>query len=220
MTIRLGEAIVQGTGVRLKAPGQFGLFEAVRLTNYTADVLILNGIDSEDPADQQYLLPLQQNVYKTSNTSNIPEVIGMSLGGLTSVPTVLAEWSDNPLKDFPGTYPTAIGLGIATPAVTVAREATGFITAGVTYTLAGNPFRKRVTLFNAGDFETADFAPLPVVSGLEWSSADSGWGTNPVIAQGDSRVVETTAPLYFRALTGQVCSGHQTYLDYTEETYA
>jgi hypothetical protein len=214
MTIRLGEAIVQGTGVRLKAPGQFGLFEAVRLTNYTANVLILNGIDSDDPADQQYLLPLQQNVYKTSNTTNVPEVVGLSLGALTSVPTVLAEWSDNPLKDFPGTYPTAIGLGVATPALTPARLA--FPIAFDTVPIIGNPFRKRIVLSNHATFDVGD----AVDASIEWSSTDTGWGSNPRILQGETITVESTVPLYFQAQEAPLCNGHAAWLDYYEETYA
>jgi hypothetical protein len=219
MTIRLGESTVSGTNVELKAPGGFGTFQAIRLTNYTANVLIITGIDSDDPGSQEYLLPLQQNVYRTNNVGNIPKVTGINLGALTAVPTVLVEWSDNPLKDFPGIYPTAIGIGVATPSVNIVRVALSL--AFTTYVIPGNPFRKRISIFNACDYVAATDYTIPGVDGrAEWTATNTGWGSVPLIPQGCERIIETTAPLYFRSLTGLLCTGHQVYIDYHEETYA
>jgi len=210
VTIRLGEATVVLDKVELQAPGRFGTFTAVRLTNYTADVLIVTGIDSQDPASQEYLLPLQQNVYKTDNVSKIPTIQGISLGSLSLVPTVLVEWSDEPLKDFPGTYPTAIGVGSATPDATVMTFPIPL--AGTTTTLPANPFRSSITLINTSTFTSFD-------TWIEWSTVDANWGGNPRIPLGGVRTLKSTAVLYFRAGHDANCNGTAAF-EINEESFA
>ena len=158
MTIRLGSATVTGSTVSLIAPGGFGTFQAVRLTNFTSLILILTGIDSDDPGGQEYLLPLQQNVYRTNNISKIPTITGIVAGGAGAISSVLVEWSDNPLKDLPGTYPTAIGMPLATPGFNAGAlalsNAYSFTTPDPAdiYIIPGNPLRARLVVTNTSAF--------------------------------------------------------------------
>ena len=212
MTIRLGEATVLGDQVQLAAPGGFGTFKGVRLTNYTMDVLIVRGI-SGTSLGEEYLLPLQQMVYHTDNVSAIPTLAGIPLAGLTTVPTVLVEWSDDPLNDFIGTYPTSIGLGIATPKIALSVLA---VPDDVTTTvIPANPFRKLIIL---GNSSYTTVTPNPPPLWIEWASSDTGWGGNPQILAGAEKTVGSTAALYFRAAVPSVC-GTVIQLDVQEEVY-
>ncbi len=169
MTIRLGQATVNGSTVQIKAPGGLGTFQAVRLTNYTSVILIINGIDSDDPGSQEYLLPLQQNVYRTNNVSNIPTVTGLVTGGVEQLATVLVEWSDNPLRDFPGVYPTAIGLPTSTPAFSTG---TTFVeNAAQVYTIPANPLRARLVIKNISTSQ--EVLPPDGSSGPYWGATDT-----------------------------------------------
>ena len=190
MTIRLGTATLQGTELQLQAPGRTNTFTALRLTNYTAEVFVLNNISSVQMGEE-YLFPLQQMVYRVENVSAVATITGASLGIFTSVPAVYAEWSDDPLTDFPGTYPTsvtanpiAIHLSITTLALT---------TAATTYSVPANPNRTALTIINASGGALPD-------GRIQWSSDDASWTTAPFLARGVGRVVNATSPVYFRGV--------------------
>ena len=211
--ILLGEAIVTGTHVNITAPAGWATVRALRLTNYTSDVLVLTNISGVDQS-QEYLLPLQQMVYRSINSSNIPTVEGISLGALTTVPTVLVEWSTEPLVDFIGTYPTAIGVGSATPLFTNGRLSMPVV--DTTYILPGNPFRKSITFINDSVIQTLHN------SDIQWSYMDGDnvfWSTVPHVLVNTGRTIESTATIYFRSLDNSISLGSNG-VEWYQETYA
>jgi hypothetical protein len=187
--IILGSATITSAGVVIQAPSGFNTVAAVRLTNYSGDVITLQNITGEDQSEE-YLMPLQQMVYPSHNIRNIPTLVAMSLGNDVVIETVLVEWSTDPLTDFQGTYPVAlteVGVSFLIPdAVASAGNVLDLAATGTTYDIAGNSFRHSVTVINNG------------TTNIEWSSADSGWGTNAIILPGSSRTLNSGIPLYFR----------------------
>lgn len=107
MSIFLGEATQQGTSFTITPPRGFNGVEAVRLTNYTGEVLILSNISGVGQNDE-YLMPLQQMVYHTANVSNVPQVKGTLLGNPFLTSALFVEWSDDAEQDFIGTYPVTL----------------------------------------------------------------------------------------------------------------
>ena len=201
--LSLGTVIVQGGQVIIQPPeGGFGGVKGVRLSNYTGDVIILTNVNSEEPG-QEYLLPFQQNVYHIENVRTPPRALGQSLGSSFPTATLLAEWSTEPLTDFPGTYPVALTqagiLGAASPKFNVVELA---VPTGSTTIVPANPLRTSLTIFNDGS------------QAIEWNEADSGWGSNPQIAAGSGRTVDTTAAVYLRATAAGASS-----VQYYETTY-
>ena len=92
MTISLGSSVVNPDGsVSLVAPVGFASTAAVRLTNYTSELLIINNINPAEIGSQEYLAPLQQNVYACVNKSKLPNLQGVSLGTVISTSGVLVE---------------------------------------------------------------------------------------------------------------------------------
>ena len=216
--IVLGSASVSiaGSTVTIDSPGGFGAFRAVRLTNYTANVLVLTNISgSTQGQSQEFLLPLQQMVYQSANVQTIPTVTVFGVEGTFSVaPSVLVEWSTDPLDDFNGTYPVTIGTPSAVPYACI--NLYNILPGDITSVLAANPFRRSVTLVNQTD------DPNPVASGILYASTNNGMNwvgppyAVPTIAAGAGRTLETTSALYFRT-TGGAANG--TYLEVLEESW-
>ena len=175
MTIRLGSAVLSGTSVTIQPPSGFNAVGAVRLTNYTGEVLTLDNITGEDPS-LEYLMPLQQMVYHTKNVSKVPVILGLVLGAGFPLAQLFVEWSDNPLEDFPGTYPAQITqVDAFATALKTATLALPLV--GTTYSIAADPQRDSLTIVNAGSTD------------VEWHQSDAGWGTNPVIVPTSGRSV-------------------------------
>jgi hypothetical protein len=109
MAIFLGSAEFdqQGNTFLIQPPTGFGSVEAVRISNYTGDALILTNIVGEG-SDQQYLMPFQQMVYPFENVRAIPTMTGLQFGDGINTEAVLIEWSSDPDSDFPGTYPVTL----------------------------------------------------------------------------------------------------------------
>lgn len=192
MSLVLGKAVLAGNAVTLSPPeGGFGGITAVRLTNYTGDVLILTNISSDSPG-QEYLMPFQQNVYHIENVRTPPQVVGQQLAAAFATATLLVEWSNDPLKDFPGTYPTALTqagiISSAAPKFNVA--AVAIPNDAATHTIPANGARTSMSFFVDG------------ANAVEWNDADSGWGTNPQVQVGSGRTVDTTQAVYLRAVGG------------------
>jgi hypothetical protein len=204
VSIVLGKATLTGNAVTLSPPeGGFGGITAARITNYTGDVIIITNISSDSPG-QEYLMPFQQNVYHIENVRTPPTAAGVQLGAAFATATLLVEWSNDPLKDFPGTYPTALTqagiISSAAPKFNVAEVAIPADAA--THTIPANPARTGLSFIVDG------------ANAVEWNDVDSGWGTNPQAASGTGRTVDTASAVYFRA-TGGVASSVQ----YWETTY-
>ncbi len=188
--IILGEATIGSDGVQIKSPSGFNTVSAVRLTNYSGDVITLVNINGVDQS-VEYLMPLQQMVYPIATVQTIPVLKALSLGNNVVVETVLVEWSTDPLEDFQGTYPVALTeVGVT---FLQARDA---VSAGnllalplinTTYTVpAAVGQRSSVTVINAG------------TTNIEWSSTDGTWGTHAIILPSSSRTINANVPLYFR----------------------
>jgi len=184
-----GQATVVGSDVTITSPGQFNVFQSVRLTNYTNMVLILTNIDGTSQS-QEYLLPLQQMVYPFRNIQKVPTITTLSVGGgINTPPTVLVEWSTDPVSDFLGTYPTTIGAPSGVPYFYVSYLITNFSASVPLYTVIGaNPFREQIQLINhySGD--------------IRWSTeritSSSDWTTKPPITSGTSRTLVSTGAIY------------------------
>lgn len=182
--------------VTINSPGGFGAYRGVRLTNYTANILILTNISSEGQGQsQELLLPLQQMVYHTANIQAVPtvQVFGVE-GSLQVAPSVLVEWSTTPLDDFQGTYPVTIGTPSATPYACV--NLYTVFPGGNTSVLSANPFRRSVTFIN----QTVPGADAAAITGILWAVTNLPvWNatTAPLIPVQAGRTVDTTAALYF-----------------------
>lgn len=105
IVISIGSAI--GSQVILESPLGFGATRAVRVTNTTADIVVLTNILGVGQ-DQQYLFPSQQMVYYSVNISATPTAQGLTLSAATIAAGLYVEWSTEPHEDFIGTYPTNI----------------------------------------------------------------------------------------------------------------
>lgn len=193
MAVVLGQAVQQGSAVVITPPeGGFGGIEAVRLSNYTSDALILTNIDTDRPG-QEYLLPFQQNVYRQKNVRQAPQIEAVILGNDFQTSSVLVEWSTEPLADFPGTYPVeltpALTSGVAAPAWE--NHGLHVLDDGTTYSIPAEPRRVSLTIINHG--------PAPV----QLSHADNSWPhPHKVMAVGEGRTIDTTAVVYFRVQPG------------------
>lgn len=134
--ILLGSATIVGAQVVIQPPTGFSGVQAVRLTNYTADVIILQNITGTGEGSQEYLMPFQTNVYKVDSVRTPPTATGKSLGVAFGSSSLLVEWSTEPTADFPGTYPSALTEAPVAPSnstdgvVVMAANATGNIAAG------------------------------------------------------------------------------------------
>lgn len=198
MSVVLGQATVSGSKVNFTPPeGGFGGILAVRLGNYTGDVIVLTNINSDSPG-QEYLLPFQQNVYHIENVRNPPTAVGIALGANFATASLLVEWSTDPLHDFPGTYPTSLTQAgvLSTAASAWSVNELAVPNSATTVTIPANSLRTSLTVFVDG------------ANAVEFSNVDSGWGTNPQIAAGTGRTIDTTAAVFFRH-TGATASSVQ-----------
>lgn len=239
MTIRISNVTVTPAGVQITAPGNFGSFTAIRLSNFSGTVMTITGINPDDPGSQEYLLPLQQNVYQTSNVSSLPLIAGVSSIVSTSSLVLLAEWSDDPLRDFPGTYPTAVSLGASTPLLTTSHIVLSaqFPT---TFLIPANPLRKSLTLQQVtGGFVTGTnfwrsgqaipavtpvgsydlYTQSPPADQMVWYGSDptnaNGGGQ---LAPGESVRFETSSQLYLWTTAVVICLGAP-HVAVIEESY-
>lgn len=221
--IVVGEAVVQGNKVVIKpATLGFGAVRAVRLTNYTANVLVLTNISGQDQS-QEYLLPLQQMVYESINASGVPTVDVKDIGAsITAPPTVLVEWSTDPIRDFTGNYPTVIGEPSGAPYAYITQESVNNDISSLDFfnymSIGANPFRKALTVINNTN-------PLSNDSALHWSyNTDSFEPASPILAptfeRGSGRTILSTAAVYFGGV-GQSGGGdlRETTLEIIEESW-
>lgn len=219
--ITVGQAVLQGSKVVLAPPSLgWGAVRAVRLTNYTQNVLILTNLSGQSQS-QEYLLPLQQNVYESANVGVPPSITVLDVGGgIVTPPTVLVEWSTAPLDDFIGSYPTVIGAPSGTPYAYVSLEHVQPASSGPTtfsyMSIGANPFRKSITIVN-----DTDPLSVPGTGGLRWATSPASFlitpspGIAPIMAVGSGRTLEYTGPIYI-GFDGKVnVSAGQT--DYTVE---
>lgn len=134
--IILGTAAVVGSKVQINFPTGFGGIQAVRLTNYTADVIVLQDITGAGDGSQEYLMPFQTSVYESVSTRTPPTAYGQTLGTGFATSQLFVEWSTDPTADFPGTYPSALTEAPLAPSnstdgvIVLAANATGSIPAG------------------------------------------------------------------------------------------
>jgi hypothetical protein len=148
MSIVLGAAVLTGNAVTITPPeGGFGGVTAVRLSNYTGDALIVTNINSESPG-QEYLLPFQQNVYHIENVRTPPKVVAQVLGSGFPTQSLLVEWSNDPLQDFPGTYPASITQAPINPANT--QDGVVVMAANANGQIPASTSRLSTTFFNTG----------------------------------------------------------------------
>lgn len=110
MTIRLGATTFnqENDTLVIKPPTGFNGANALRITNYTVDVIILQNITGTNPGDRQYIMPFQQTVFEIETVQDYPTMKGQQLGVDIPQEQVLVEWADNGLDDFEGTYPTQV----------------------------------------------------------------------------------------------------------------
>lgn len=149
MTVYLGSAVVQGSYVVIQAPEQgFGGMKGCRMTNYTADAIILNNITGDTPGAQEYLMPFQQAVYKVENVRQPPTAQGVVLGSAFAASQLFVEWSDDPLTDFPGTYPTIVAQAPINPANTT--DGVAVLGGGAAGTVPASTNRVQTTFYNTG----------------------------------------------------------------------
>ncbi len=193
MTILIGSARTVNGQVTITPPaGHSGSIHAVRLSNYSGELLILTNMYSERPG-REYLVPFQQMVYQIFNFQEVPTIVGILLGTAFDTARLLVEWSTEPLADFPGRYPVDLtqadlsGIGGAAPSwevfeLPVPNDA-------ASHSIPAQITRSSLTFFNDGAVNVA------------YRAVDTGWGVNdPVILPGSGRTVNTTAAVFFRSL--------------------
>lgn len=199
MTVFLGQATLSGNTVQIEPPLGFGAVDSVRLTNFTPDVLILTNINGRE-SSQEYLMPLQQMVYRTQDVTQIPTITGVALGSSFPVSQVFVEWSNNGLVDFPGTYP----IEVTEPATSSQSWVAGVVTltdTGITYTIPGDPLRQSTTVINSGS-TTLNFLPT-----------DGPWiAPVPSLVAGASFTLRNGAEIYLRT---EAAGGQATYFGET-----
>jgi hypothetical protein len=181
----LGSSNIASNGyVTLNTP-QFGAAHGVRLTNYTPSILVIADISPKEPT-QQYLLPLQQNIFSTKSVGKLPVIQDVSVGTSLNTSGVLVEWSTDPASDFAGlTYPTTVSNGgNASPSSSVYQLP--LAANGAVVSIPGNPFRTEIVLYNRSG------------GSIKWSTANAGWNANPTILNGDSRILHATSQLYLQ----------------------
>lgn len=112
MTIRLGASTFNQNNdtLEIQPPAGFNTVNALRITNYTVDVLILTNIMGNNNSDRQYLMPLEQMVFAVENVQTLATMQGLQLGADIEQERVLIEWADNGLDDFEGTYPVFVTI--------------------------------------------------------------------------------------------------------------
>ena len=224
MSITVGQAVVEGNKVVIKPPNLgTGAARAIRLTNYTANVLILTNIDGQTQS-QEYLLPLQQMVYETINVTTVPTVAVLDIGGaIVTPPTVLVEWSTDPLKDFTGTYPTVIGAPSGAPYLYVTQLVVNNNGSAFTFfdymQIEANPFRRALTLINNTQLDSTD-DQLLYSQNPDLFTVDSPTELGAPIARGSGRTFEATATLYFGGEGRSPSNGFQaTTMEIIEESW-
>lgn len=147
--IVLGSATLIGSSVVMKAPvGGFGGIKAVRLTNYTGDAIILQNITGSSPGAQELLMPFQTNVFPCDNIRDAPTAVGVTLGSTFATASLFVEWSDDPIKDFPGTYPSQVTQAPINPSN--ASDGVVVMAANASGQIAANPLRLQTTFYNTG----------------------------------------------------------------------
>jgi hypothetical protein len=111
MTIQLGTAVPSNYNGQfvlvLTAPKRFDTVDAVRLTNVSSVVIVLNNISSCYQG-QELLMPGQQMVYKSPNVSSVPYAYSSQAATAALEGLLLSEWSDDSATDFIGTYPASV----------------------------------------------------------------------------------------------------------------
>ena len=176
----------------------FNTVVAVRLTNYTSDVLVLTNINGRGQG-QEYLMPLQQMVYLFPNVTQVPLIRGLQLGADIPASALLVEWSLDvgdgaPDTDFPGTYPTqvtapaTVGTGFA-----ILASVHTFADTITTFIVPANPKRVTVTLINQSS------GGQNILFG--GSSDHVLWDdtTTALMTPGAGLEFSSQGPLYFRA---------------------
>lgn len=147
--ILIGSTKVVGQQLQLVPPTGFNSVQAVRLSNFADNPVILNNVSGIDQS-QQYLMPVQCMVYSSSNVSNPPTIQPTGTDTAAGIATkVLVEWSTDPQTDFQGTYPAPIMV----PADVVAQA---IFAQGVPNVLT------ETTLFNGTVAAGNTIAPIPV----------------------------------------------------------
>jgi len=191
MTIFLGSVTQQGNRLGISPPAALSSVKAVRVANITSDVLILNNIAGNGQS-QEYLLPLQQAVFKTEGVQQIPTIYGQALGDALPLSQIFVEWSDDPLADFPGTYPTTLSALSAT-APSFINGVIALTNANQTYSIPANPLRTSLSFTNSS-----------AAGNVMWLPADkaSPWtGTNPTLTPGNGVTIDTSAAVYLQSTT-------------------
>lgn len=191
MTIFLGSVTQQGNRLGISPPAALSSVKAVRIANVTSDVLILNNIAGNGQS-QEYLLPLQQGVFKTEGVQQIPTIYGQALGDALPLSQIFVEWSDDPLADFPGTYPTTLSALSATAPSFVSGVVT-MTNANQTYIIPQNVLRTSLTFVNTS--ATANVMWLPADKASPWT------GTNPTLAPNAGITLDTSAAVYLQSTT-------------------
>lgn len=195
MTVFLGSVTQQGSKNYISPPAALTSVEAVRITNITSDVLVLSNVAGNGQS-LEYLLPMQQAVYKSEGSQQIPTVYGVTLGNVLPNSQIFVEWSDDPLNDFPGTYPTTIG-SLAATAPGFENGVVTMANANTTYSIPANPNRLSLSFTNTG---SVPVMWLPTNPASPWA------GTNPTIAAGNGVELNTSAVVYLQSTSagGQV----------------
>lgn len=191
MTIFIGSVTQQGNKLGISPPAALSSVKAVRVANITSDVLILNNIAGNGQS-QEYLLPLQQAVYKTEGVQQIPTLYGQALGDALPLSQIFVEWSDDPLADFPGTYPTTLSQLSATAPSFV----NGIVTltnANQTYNIPQNVLRTSITFVNTST--SAVVMWLPADKASPWT------GTNPSLQPNAGVTLNTSAEIFLQSTT-------------------
>lgn len=216
MTIRLGSATFDAAKdivtIDTRGVAGFDTVKAVRLTNYTADAIVLTGISGLDPNSVEYLMPLQQMVYHTDNISSVPVLKGLQLGTDLNAAAVFVEWSTEPELDFIGTYPTQVSaipivVGIATiinTSVIGTAAAGGLFTgsAGVTRTVPSNAKRVSITLINQSTgAQNIYFGGSSNAHGADWAA---GALQTPVIVPNGGVEFSAQGSLFVRGDAGAI----------------
>lgn len=184
MTIYIGSAEIQGDQIVIQSPVGFNSVEAVRLTNYSGDAIIVRNIQG-DGLSAEYLMPYQQMVYSATNVSNIPTLFGLVLGTALPTDSVLVEWSTAADDDFIGTYPVTLTQApIITPSNQYAFSKYITLAANASHTEDANSTRASATIVNHG--------PGQIYWGGSTQAVDN---TFPPIDVGSARTINNGAGL-------------------------
>lgn len=197
MTVYLGSASFQEVGdqFEISSPVGFDSVEAVRITNFTVDALILNNIDGQSNS-VEYLMPFMQMVWPIKNVQKLPTMRGLQLGADIKTERILVEWSTDADTDFIGTYPvTLVVPPVAKPSDV---PAIGFVSGslavpddGTTYDIPTDASLLSLTFYND-----------PVNgNAVMFSATDDGWTDSPsppVLVKGAGASIGSGNEVYFR----------------------